>query len=81
MAIQADHRVWIELQYPANDTEGEYRAALGTKLLNRLGVNYHPNLFWWSVEKHQYCVTTDSGGSFLYCLNHGHWFNLEKLAG
>lgn len=83
-------RVWIELEWPQiNDTRiadsiadrnalGKRRAALASAMLRRLGVSW--SHFWWNEREQKYCITTDSGGSYLVCNDHGHWFNLDWLA-
>jgi hypothetical protein len=72
------HRVWIELERPADATEGHARAKLASRMLVRLGLS-RPDTIWWNERAERYCVTTDEAGTFLECVDNGHWFNLDHF--
>uniref|UniRef100_A0AB74UMT6 Uncharacterized protein n=1 Tax=Caulobacter phage BL57 TaxID=3348355 RepID=A0AB74UMT6_9VIRU len=75
-------RVWIELEKPKTAEEGKARAALLSKMLGRLGVEYgrYPAVFW-SERDHCYCFTLDGSGMYVNAQDPGHWYNLDFLAG
>ncbi len=76
------NRVWIELEPATDCKEGDIRAARANDMLKRLGVTIPTNgVFWYNARTGMYCVTIDSGGSFLECTDNGHWFNLDFLSG
>lgn len=72
------HRVWIELDPPRTNEEGEARAKLLSSMLKRLGADYgrHPAV-WWNEHKRCYCFTSSSIGGFWEATDNGHWYNLE----
>lgn len=73
------HRVWIELEQPKNQEDGEKRAALLSAMLKKLGVDrgIYPIVFW---AHGSYCFTTADSGTFVEASDKGHWFNLDFLA-
>lgn len=79
----ARNRVWIELDPPAagHPEQGHDRAAAASKMLQKLGVDYHGHdPVWFDEEKWQYAFTESSAGCFTWAVDHGRWFNLDKLS-
>lgn len=75
----ANDRVWIELDYPPSDEDGNRRAELLSELLKKLGVPYDQPVFW-SKRAKRYCFTRDVAGGFVEAGDSGEWFSLEFLA-
>ena len=69
------NRVWIELERPSSDEEGERRAELACRMLRRLGVERGTPVFWHT--KGCYCFTIDEAGSYAEAADNGHWYNLD----
>jgi len=81
--MNTENRVWIELELPPlEDPElGEKRADTASKMLKKLGVDRgeYPAV-WFDKKKHQYAFVVNSIGNFFWASDHGHWFDLDKLA-
>jgi len=76
------HRVWIELDKPKTNEDGEQRAKLLSAMLKRLGCDYGPHEpVWWDERKRRYCFTSSRMGTFYEGVDSGQWYNLEFLAG
>ena len=73
------NRVWIELEQPSSDEEGERRAKQASRMLKRLGVPYCQAVWWWPKHK-AYCFTISTAGCFVEATDNGHWYNLDYLA-
>jgi hypothetical protein len=71
-------RLWIELEIHPDASVNVRRADLATRMLRRLGDDI--SKFWWHEKDRRYCITIDSGGSYMTCADSGHWFRLEFLA-
>jgi len=78
---EAEEKIWMELSPEGSHEDCERRAALANRMLKRLGVDYHDEIFWWSRAAGCYCVRIDAAGGYLKCEDNGHWFNLRSLAG
>ncbi len=77
------NRVWIELELPASGeaSVGHQRAAAASKVLSKLGVDYRGyDPVWFDEKKWRYAFTESSAGTFVWAVDHGHWFNLDRLA-
>lgn len=72
-------RIWIELQRPRDDEEGNRRAKLLCAMLKKLGVPYQQPVFW-HPKAERYCFTIDMAGGFVEAGDNGHWFDLHTLA-
>ncbi|ARB14450.1 hypothetical protein Ccr5_gp230 [Caulobacter phage Ccr5] len=74
------NHVWIELEPSAS--EGHARAAAASAMLKRLGVDVgvHKPVFWHERNE-RYCFTLDASGVYVEAEDHGHWYNLDFLAG
>jgi hypothetical protein len=81
--MNTNNRVWIELDppTPGHPEQGHDRAAAATRLLAKLGIDYgtYPAV-WFDEKKGKYAFTQSSAGTFTWSLDHGHWFNLDKLS-
>jgi hypothetical protein len=75
---QGPNRVWIELERPKDDHEGDKRAAQATLIMRAFGDAI--TTFWWNKRQGVYCLTIDTGGSYLELGDRGHWFNLDRIA-
>ena len=73
------NRIWIELELPENDKQGEYIAEQACAVLKKMGIEYDTPV-WWNPKKQRYCFTMDSGGSYVIADDNGHWYNLDYLA-
>ena len=78
--MNTKNRVWIELDPPKNVEHGQEQCRLVNKMLKRLGVDKQE--FWVGLGpgRATYNITLNDSGEFLECLDHGHWFNLDKLS-
>lgn len=74
------NRVWIELERPKNEEEGQHRANLLSDMLKKLGTPEFPKPVFWNTKTSRYCFTIDSAGSFMEAEDDGFWFNLDILA-
>jgi len=77
------NRVWIELELPASGeaSVGHQRAAAASKMLSKLGVDYQGyDPVWFDEKKWRYAFTESSSGCFTWAVDHGRWFNLDRLA-
>ena len=55
----------------------DMRAEQATRVLRRLGDPI--SKFWYHEADQKYCLTVDTGGSYLTLNDHGYWFNLDYL--
>lgn len=75
------NKVWIELERPTPDESDEVahtRAELGTKVLQKLGLEH--GKFAWFPDKRKYVFVYNESGGFVYLNDNGDWFNLDWAA-
>ena len=50
-------------------------------MLSKLGVDYQGyDPVWYDEKKWRYAFTESSAGTFVWAVDHGYWFNLDRLA-
>jgi len=79
-SVDAPSRVWIELERPFDEADGEAQAAKLSRWLKSIGVDYgrHETVFW-SKRHSRYCFTTDEAGGYVEAGDNGHWYLLDGL--
>jgi hypothetical protein len=71
-------RVWIELDQPESEEHAQRLVAAANAMMFKLGAE--EPVFEWLSDKREFIRLLPGSAGFIYLVDRGEWFNLERLA-